>query len=205
MRFKTTSVLAAALAGVTLAGASGQERIDAAAIAKKGIAGVPACESCHTGAGQFPTIQGQQDRYIIAQLVDFKKGLRANATMAPIAKGLSPEQIIAIAKHYSGQPLKRAPATEAEAGLVEKGRVLATDGDVQRDLFACDRCHGKEGRGGDFAVLAGQNPGYMVAQVQALREGKRENDELGIMQAIAKKVTDDDVKAVAAYYNQIVK
>jgi len=204
MRFKTTLVLAAAFAGVTLAGASGQS-VDASAIAKKGAAGIPACESCHTGAGQFPTISGQQDRYIIAQLVDFKKGVRVNSTMQPIAKQLSTEQIMALATYYSTQPKKKAPAPEADAALIEKGRVIATDGDVQRDLFACDRCHGKEGNGGDFAVLAGQNPTYLAAQVKALREGKRENDELGIMQAIAKKVTDEEVRAIAAYYNSVVK
>ncbi|MBX9634778.1 MAG: hypothetical protein K2X44_07325, partial [Magnetospirillum sp.] len=109
MRFTTTLVLAAALAGVTFAGASGEERIDAAAIAKKGAgAGVPACESCHSGVGQFPLLNGQVELYLARQLVDFRRGYRASETMAPIAKALTDNQILALAKYFSELPRKKA-------------------------------------------------------------------------------------------------
>lgn len=202
MRLMPTMVIAAACIVTTVAGASGQEKIDAAAIAKKGAGAVPACESCHTGVGQFPILNAQLERYVVAQLRDFRSGRRANETMGPIAKNLSDAQIDALAKYFAEQPRKAAPAPQAEAALIEKGQKLASQGDSDRDIFACDFCHGPQGRGADFASLNGQNPTYLKAQIDALRAGKRENDELGIMQAIAKKLTDDDVKAAAAYYNQ---
>lgn len=204
MRFTTTLVLAAALAGVTFAGASGQERIDGAAIAKKGLPTVRACESCHTGA-EAPLLNGQLERYIAQQLSDFRNGFRLSEACAPNAKGLNEKQSAAVAKYFNEQPRKKAPVADADAALIEKGRALVVDGDVPRDIFACSRCHGADGRGGDFAALAGQNPAYMLKQIQNLRAGKRDNDELGIMQAISQKLTDDDVKAAAAYFHQAVK
>lgn len=204
MRFTTTLVLAAALAGVTFAGASGQERIDGAAIAKKGLPNVRACESCHTGA-EAPLLNGQLERYIAQQLSDFRNGFRLSEACAPNAKGLNEKQSAAVAKYFNEQPRKKAPVPDADAALIEKGKALVVDGDVLRDIFPCSRCHGTDGVGGDFAALAGQNPAYTLKQIQNLRAGKRDNDELGIMQAISQKLTDDDVKAAAAYFHQAVK
>lgn len=199
------SVMLVAACGLTISsGAWSQERVDAATIARKGAgAAIPACESCHTGAALFPVLAAQQERYLYGQLRDFRSGRRANEIMAPIAKALSDGQVEAMAKYYAEQPRKPAPAPAGDPAQVERGKELATMGDSNRDIFACDTCHGPQGRGGDFAALAGQNPAYMLAQVQAFRAGARGNDELGIMQAIAKKLTDDDVKAAGAYFNQV--
>lgn len=204
MRSMPTMLIAAACVATTFAGAQGQERVDAAAIAKKGAgAAIPACESCHTGLGEFPILAGQQERYVFTQLRDFRSGRRTNDIMGPIAKALSSAQVDALATYFSEQPRKAAPAPSVDAAMIERGKELATMGDSNREIFACDTCHGPQGRGGDFAALAGQNPGYILAQVQALRAGKRGNDELGIMQALAKKITDEDAQAAAAYYNQV--
>lgn len=203
MRLMPMILVVASAVSLPLAAAA-QERVDPGTIAKKGAGpAIPACESCHTGVAQFPLLAAQQERYLFSQLRDFRSGRRTDEIMTPIAKALSDAQVEAMATYYAEQPRKVAPAPAADPAVLERGKELTTMGDSNRDIFACDICHGPQGRGGDFAALAGQNPAYVLAQVQALRAGARGNDELGIMQALAKKLTDDDVKAAAAFYNQV--
>lgn len=203
---KALFVVAAVAIGFGSAAYAQDAKGEGATIAKKGAgAAVPACVTCHaTGAGEFPTLDGQMEFYVINQLFDFKFGKRHNPIMEPIAKALSKTQIESLAKYFSSLPRVRAAQPVGAPELVAKGKALAQGGDPARDLFACDRCHGIDGQGGDFAALSGQNPTYMFAQVTALRAGKRENDSLGMMGAIAQKVTDDEFKAITAYYHQVV-
>ena len=68
--------------------------------------GVPACMGCHgpTGAGippNFPRIAGQHLEYTERQLMAFKSGQRRSDIMNPIAFGLSPEQMRALALYVS--------------------------------------------------------------------------------------------------------
>lgn len=57
------------------------------------------CIACHGKGGEgkasqkAPHIGGQYDWYIEKQLVDMKSGARINAAMAPILKGLSPQDM----------------------------------------------------------------------------------------------------------------
>jgi hypothetical protein len=51
-----------------------------------------------------------------------------------------------------------------------------------------------------LAVAFRQVPAYTAAQLDAFRTGERKNDGDGIMQAIAKRSSDADVKALGEYY-----
>jgi cytochrome c553 len=76
--------------------------------------GVPACMACHgpTGAGNpgpaYPNLGGQHATYISAKLTAFRGGLilgkgdYANAVMAGVAKGLTDEEIQALATYVNG-------------------------------------------------------------------------------------------------------
>jgi cytochrome c553 len=64
--------------------------------------GVPACAACHgakaEGAAAFPRLAGQHVDYIVAQLVGFQSGVRANAPiMLNVARTMSAEQMRAVA------------------------------------------------------------------------------------------------------------
>ncbi|MBO67903.1 MAG: cytochrome c4 [Acidiferrobacteraceae bacterium] len=66
-----------------------------------------ACMGCHGPAGggippNFPRLAGQHSKYTEAQLLLFKSEQRLNPIMTPIAAGLSPKQIRAIAIYLSG-------------------------------------------------------------------------------------------------------
>ncbi|MCU6432193.1 cytochrome c4 [Undibacterium sp. Jales W-56] len=69
---------------------------------------VPACAGCHSpnGAGipaQFPRIAGQHQDYTIAQLTNFRTGVRKNsAQMMTISKRMSDDEIKAVADYVAG-------------------------------------------------------------------------------------------------------
>ena len=102
-----------------------------AVIAAQGVGtAVPACAACHAfngcsdASGAFPRIAGQSSYYLASQLHDFASGLRANAIMSPIAKGLSPDDIEYVAAYYSGVQASFLPLAAADPALVQRGARL---------------------------------------------------------------------------------
>ena len=79
-------------------------------IYRSGIAekNVPACAGCHSpnGAGipvQFPRIAGQHQDYTIAQLTNFRTGVRKNSVqMVTISKRMSDDEMKAVADYVAG-------------------------------------------------------------------------------------------------------
>jgi len=72
--------------------------------------GIPGCQSCHgTGAGgpmETPTLSGQRETYLKAQLTAFAQGQRKNDVfnrMRDIASRLTPAEIEALARYYAAQ------------------------------------------------------------------------------------------------------
>lgn len=83
------------------------------------------CISCHGKGGEgktsqkAPFIGGQFDWYIEKQLTDMKAGVRVNAVMNPILKGLNAQDIKDLSAYVSKLPWKKpvegAPAEAAAA------------------------------------------------------------------------------------------
>jgi len=98
------SALFAILATTTTAQAAGD------AAAGKGKAAV--CAACHGADGigigpTFPNLAGQKEAYLAAQLEAFKSGERKggqSATMAPMAAGLSDQDMLDLAAYFSSLP-----------------------------------------------------------------------------------------------------
>ena len=66
----------------------------------------------------------------------------------------------------------------------------------------CQRCHGADGhsRNGRCPNLAGQDPAYLVQQLQHFGEGQRQDFQ---MQSMVSKMTDADKVAVAIYFSSM--
>lgn len=64
---------------------------------------------------------------------------------------------------------------------------------------ACAACHGKEGisTAPTFPNLAGQSQTYLYAQLRAFKNGARTN---AVMQPLAKALTDQDMRNLAAHF-----
>ncbi len=180
-------------------------------IAQSGSAGgAAACASCHGAKGEgqtgFPALAGQHAGYLERQLSQLAAGARQSPVMAPMAKSLSEQERADVSAYYASLklPVKavRGPLPgkndDAGAWLVERGRWA--DG-----IPACAQCHGPGGVGvgKDFPAIGHLPADYMQSQIDAWNKGQRDAGPLGLMGAVAKKLTADDVKAVAAYYQRL--
>jgi cytochrome c553 len=56
------------------------------------------------------------------------------------------------------------------------------------------------GVGDHFPALAAQSSVYLSNELHAWQQGSRHNDPLLLMQAVASKLSDDDINAISAWY-----
>lgn len=195
------------LSGILLLGVGMSAIAAPPAIVTQGKGSAIACASCHgmEGAGNsaagYPALAQMPQAYFTKQIADFKSGTRSNAVMTPIAKALTPEDAEAAASYYAALPRPQSPSAPADAGMMARGENLAVNGAWDRNLPACFKCHAPGGVGvaPHFPPLAGQHVGYTVNQLQDWKTGKRTNDPLMLMKTVAEKLSDDDMRAVAAY------
>jgi len=186
------------------------------ALALHGAGSVPACSTCHGAEGQgnaaigAPALAGDGVAYLREQLANFAAGRRRHPIMQPIAAALSPAQQDAVAGYFAGLPAAAPapvppgapPGTAHQTPADLRGARLAERGDWARMLPACTQCHGPGGIGvpPDFPHLAGLTAPYIVAQLDAFRSGARPPGPLGLMAAVARKLSAADSAAVAAYF-----
>lgn len=87
----------------------------------------------------------------------------------------------------------------ATAMAMGSSAVIADDNIRGRTIgVTCAGCHGTDGVGGTaIPPLKGRDAAYMESALMEYREGKRPGT---IMPRIAKGYTDEDIKAVAAYF-----
>ncbi|MDD5240674.1 MAG: c-type cytochrome [Sulfuricella sp.] len=162
------------------------------------------CVACHgldgnSPAAANPKLASQHAEYINKQLTEFKSGVRMNPIMMGMAAGLSPQDMKNLAAHYSSQKL--APTAAKDKALAEQGEKIYRGGIAALGIPACTGCHGPTGAGlpAQFPHLAGQHGEYIEAQLKTFRTSERANDPGKMMQMIAMKMSDKDMKAVAEY------
>ena len=69
---------------------------------------------------------------------------------------------------------------------------------------ACAQCHLPSGDGHpESASLAGLPAGYIIRQMNAFKQGQRNNPRAGVMIAMAQVLSDDDIKAAADYFSKL--
>lgn len=63
----------------------------------------------------------------------------------------------------------------------------------------CFACHGPHGqsRNAEYPALAGQPAAYLAAQLRAFASGQRDNPTMG---PLARNLTDEQIRSLAAYY-----
>ena len=164
------------------------------------------CGACHGPGGnsvnpQWPSIAGQHAPYIVRQLKAFQNGERTNILMTSQAKTLTDQDMKDVAVYFAAQPA--AAKAVADPRLVEKGQALYRGGHKETGAAACLTCHGPTGRGNPAAaypLLRGQHATYIAATLRAYATDARKSDgATKIMRDIAKRLSEDDIVAVAAY------
>lgn len=138
---------------------------------------------------------------LYSDLTVFSPGLRHDDIMSPIAKQLSAADIHNLAVYFASLSYTATPVA-ADYQVLERGQDLALRGKAEYGLPACVSCHAPDGEGfgADFPPLAGQPAAYIVNQINKWQQGLRDNDNLGLMKAVADQLTDADKLNVAAYY-----
>jgi len=164
------------------------------------------CGACHGPDGnsvnpQWPSIAGQHAPYVVRQLEAFQRGERTNILMISQAMSLTEQDMKDVAVFFAAQPA--AAKSVADPGLVDKGEALYRGGDKESGAAACLSCHGPTGRGNPSAkypLLRGQHATYVAATLREYASDARKSDGAAkIMRDIAKRLSEDDIVAVAAY------
>ena len=211
--FFVKSLLAATLALTGLAqateaahGAAAPAKADAAKGATLFTDGdaarsLPACVSCHGAAGNStisanPKLAGQHAGYIVKQLNDFMGPVRNQPVMTTYAKMLTEDEKRNIAEYLSTQVQK--PGAAKNKDTLDLGKKIYRGGIAERGVPACASCHGAAGAGipVQFPRIGGQHQDYTVAQLAVFKSDARKNVQ---MSAIAKRMSDEEMKAVADY------
>ncbi|WP_128000827.1 c-type cytochrome [Piscinibacter defluvii] len=170
---------------------------------------VAPCTACHGKEGRaapdgyHPRIAGKPAGYLYNQLLNFRDGRRRYAPMVYLVDPLSDGYLREIAEHFAALDLPYpAPApTREDAATLQHGERLVQQGDPARELPACTGCHGRQLTGVAPAVpgLLGLPRDYLGAQLGAWVSGQRRAQAPDCMAAIARKLTPQDVAALAAW------
>ncbi len=160
------------------------------------------CAACHGADGNSvitlnPKLAGQHPEYLVKQLTNFKEGKRANVVMAGMAANLSQDDMKGLAAYFAGQ--KQTLGKAKSNGVGSLGEKIYRGGIAATGVPACSACHGAAGAGmpKQYPRLAGQHADYTTQQLRTFRTGERANAPM--MMAIAAKMTDAEMQAVADY------
>jgi cytochrome c553 len=162
------------------------------------------CGSCHGVDGNSPLamnpkLAGQNARYMVKQLQDFKSGARAGAIMASMVLSLSDQDMEDIAAWYSSQ---QPTIQGADPELIELAERLYRAGNSEIAVAACSACHSPTGKGNapaGFPSLSGQHAEYTLQQLKDFRSGVRQNDGSEMMRTVVERLTDKELEALASY------
>jgi cytochrome c553 len=162
------------------------------------------CQACHGPDGNslnpiWPKLAGQHASYLLKQLRDFKAGNRTDPTMQGMVAALSDDDMVNIAAYYASQEAKTGNFDKA---LLEKGQDIYRGGITETSVAACMGCHSPAGTGNGPAAypsLKSQHPEYIAAQLQKFKTSTRGNDSGKMMRNVANRMSDAEMKAVAAY------
>ena len=193
------TVLAVLLAS-TLLMAGTAARADDKARAEEIVQGK--CFICHGADGEssspvFPRLAGQHAKYIERQMADYKSGRRKSSAMQPMVEDLSPADFKVLGVYFESRKPQAHKVDDAE--LAQVGRFVFVRGNPYSGVAACATCHGATGGGTEtLPRLAGQHAQYTENQLKAFNKRERTNDN-AVMHAIASKLSELELKAVAAY------
>lgn len=163
-----------------------------------GCHGIPGYQASFPEVHRVPMISGQSAGYIAAALDAYRKGDRRHPTMRAVADSLSDQDIADLSVYYAGSPSAvearpHDPPSNVQA-LLQKG--------------ACFSCHGEgfaKPIDASYPKVAGQHADYLYV---ALKSYKAEPNHVvgrtnGVMGAIAKQFSNQELKALAGYLGRL--
>jgi cytochrome c553 len=181
-------------------------------------------ENGNSMVATFPKLAQQHSSYLYQQLKAFKDGTRKDPMMSAMAMPLTDEDMADISDYYEEQKIsenklpvldadddedekpaeagaeKTADAPDPMQAIIDQGTDLYRNGDLARQVSACIACHGPHGEGNkpaSFPALRSQHADYLIKALKDFKSDARSNNPENIMHMIAKKMSDEEIKAVA--------
>ncbi|RCS25671.1 cytochrome C [Phyllobacterium salinisoli] len=172
-----------------------------------GTVALTQCIRCHDDADRetisnlVPRLAGQSPDYLLRTLAEYAAGTRPSGIMQPVAESLDQDEMRELAAYYARLGAKPQPNNDRpDAKRIERGRILATNGDSENGVPPCLACHSAS-RAAAFPALAGQNADYLTGQLRLWQSGGRDTTGYGqIMETVARRLTDEQISDVAAYF-----
>ena len=184
--------------------------------ASNGSSLVATCAACHGNDGNsintdWPSLAGQNQKYLYDQLVYFVNGERKNALMTaviPYLKTLSSDELFDIAAFYAESSASVGQA-DSDVDLPALGESLYRAGDLSRGIPACTACHSLYGEGNiqaGFPKISGQQKGYLISTLKEYRSQSRNAGNYAlVMQAASANLKDNDIEALANYMHGLYR
>ena len=166
---------------------------------------VAVCAGCHGADGNslvgiWPSLAGQNEKYLLKQLRLVKSGDRVIASMTGLLDNLDDSDLQDIAAFYQSNVNSIGVVDESKVDL---GRKLYYAGNLEKGVPACSACHSPKGLGNApaaYPLLSGQQPEYVAKALKDYRSGERINEEPSkIMAAIAYKLDDAEIDALSSF------
>lgn len=162
------------------------------------------CQGCHGEEGHsteplVPKLAGQYAVYIAKELRNYQSGVRTHQIMNAMAATISDEDLADIAAYFAVQTKMKGAGSENPVG-----KKIFQKGNISKMVLGCINCHGVNGKGltpntSLFPVIGGQQKEYIRGQLINFQKGDRTNSPNGIMNKIAKNLSDAEIEALADY------
>jgi cytochrome c553 len=163
------------------------------------------CLECHVMDGDnpdpmIPKLDGQQEQYIVRQVLDYKSGRRPSSVMREVTETLTDmEDLVDIAAFYSDRDVMTGSGEKTEQ--TERGQELYVE-------YNCHFCHGVDAKPGtEFIagapVIGGQNDDYLEKTMLDIKMGRRPADIYNLMKKVLLKLSDKEIAALAAYVSSL--
>ena len=166
------------------------------------------CATCHSLDGnsamaRFPKLAGQRAAYIVKQVRDFRDGRRGNdgGQMQASASYIDDDDLAKTAAYFASLPPPPPDGSlETKGEEWRRGASLYQDGDTVSGIASCSSCHDNaESKRPDAPLLKAQHAAYLAKQLGDWRSGERQNDLSQTMPAVAAKLSDRDISALATF------
>ncbi len=180
--------------------------------AKAGEQKVAMCMGCHNIIGyqasfpqvyKVPMIAGQDPKYIVTALTEYRTGDRKHPTMRAIAAALTDKDMADVAAFYSSLG-KSVPNAREVPAMLE----TPVPAELKAKVAACAACHGANfstPTDGSIPRLAGQHADYLYVALKSYHTTGhalvgRTN---ATMNGMAAPLSDADMKDIANYVSSL--
>lgn len=190
---------------LALLAAAGSSQAQVVGSAEAGAGKVAVCVACHGQTGNdgvlpnAPRLGSQNEKYLLKQLEQIKTGERVVPEMTGLLNNSTEQDMADMAAFYASQD---APLGAANPELAALGASIYRGGIAEIGVAACSACHSPTGNGNApaaYPALKGQLPAYTEKQLRDFRAGLRTNDDAEVMRSLAKRLSDEEIAAVANF------